>query len=140
MKGKSLFAVLALSLMVFLAACGSSKQPQKVESETKEELKTVRVASWSQPITEQTNLLVSQEKAFYKEQGLSVTFIPGAGGGDAIKNILTGKADIAFTDPGSLYFALDKGEKLRVIYNIYPQNVFYVVSLIENNIIKPEDL
>ena len=60
--------------------------------------------------------------------------IPGAGGGDAIKNILSGKADIAFTDPGSLYFALDQGEKLKVIYNIYPQNVFNVVSLKENKI------
>jgi NitT/TauT family transport system substrate-binding protein len=71
---------------------------------------------------------------------MKVAFIPGAGGGDAIKNILTGQADIAFTDPGSLYAALDKGEKLKVIYNIYPQNVFNVVSLKEKNITKPEDL
>ncbi|MED3904993.1 ABC transporter substrate-binding protein, partial [Geobacillus thermodenitrificans] len=43
-------------------------------------------------------------------------------------------------DPGSLLFALDKGEKLKVIYNIYPQNVFNVVSLKEKQITKPEDL
>jgi NitT/TauT family transport system substrate-binding protein len=42
--------------------------------------------------------------------------------------MLTGQADIAFTDPASLYLALDKGEKLVAIYNIYPQNVFNVVA------------
>ena len=64
----------------------------------------------------------------------------GAGGGDAIRNILTGQADVAFTDPGSLFTALDKGEKLRAIYDIYPQNVFNVVSLKSSNIVKPADL
>ena len=39
------------------------------------------------------------------------------------------QADIAFTDPAALYLALDKGEKLVAIYNIYPQNVFNVVAL-----------
>lgn len=38
-------------------------------------------------------------------------------------NPLFGQADIAFTDPGSLYFALDKEEKLKAIYNIYPKCV-----------------
>ncbi|KAG1314100.1 hypothetical protein G6F62_013979 [Rhizopus arrhizus] len=36
--------------------------------------------------------------------------------------------------------ALDKGEKLRAIYDIYPQNVFNVVSLKSANITRPADL
>ena len=55
--------------------------------------------------------------------------MPGAGGGDAIRNMLSGQADVAFTDPGSFFTALDKGEKLVAIYDIYPRNVFNVVSL-----------
>ncbi len=140
MKRKSVGIALLLAMVVFLTACGTKEQPEKTTAKAPKELQSVRVASWSQPITEQTNLLVDQEKGFFKEKGLQVTFVPGAGGGDAIKNILTGQADIAFTDPGSLYFALDKGEKLRVIYNIYPQNVFNVVSLKENKITRPADL
>lgn len=89
---------------------------------------------------EEANLLAAEEKGWFKEQGIDFTFVPGAGGGDAIKNILSGQADIAFTDPGSLFFALDKGAKLKVIYNIYPQNVFNVVSLKSKNITKPADL
>lgn len=135
MKLKGLFIMI---LLLFVTACGAQEEASPAPK--KEEPKSITVANWSQLMTEQTNLLVDEKKGFFKENGLDVTVIPGAGGGDAIKNILSGQADIAFTDPGSLYFALDQGEKLKVIYNIYPQNVFNVVSLKGENITKPEDL
>jgi NitT/TauT family transport system substrate-binding protein len=100
----------------------------------------VIVAGWSKPITEVTPLLVDEDKPFYRAQGITLEYVPGAGGGDAIRNILSGQADVAFTDPGSLFAALDKGEKLRAIYDIYPQNVFNVVSLRKSGIRKPADL
>lgn len=140
MKRKGFFTLAFIASLLLLSACGASNENPQTSGKQEEKLEKVRMASWSQPITEQTNLLADQEKAFFKEKGIDMEFIPGAGGGDAIKNILTGKADIAFTDPGSLFFALDKGEKLKVIYNIYPQNVFNVVSLKEKNITRPEDL
>ena len=101
---------------------------------------TVVVAGWSKPITEITNLLVEEDKGFFKARGIELGYVPGAGGGDALRNILSGQADLAFTDPGSFFAALDKGEKLRAIYDIYPQNVFNVVSLRSQNITKPADL
>ncbi|AGT32450.1 nitrate ABC transporter substrate-binding protein [Geobacillus genomosp. 3] len=144
MKRKTLVAVWLLVVAVFLAACGAAGRNDQTGGTAgkakKDKTESLRVALWSQPITEQTNLLVEKEKGFFKEKGLNITLIPGAGGGDAIKNILSGQADIAFTDPGSLFFALDKGAKLKVIYNIYPQNVFNVVSLKDKQITKPEDL
>ncbi|HEY1230715.1 MAG TPA: ABC transporter substrate-binding protein, partial [Ramlibacter sp.] len=100
----------------------------------------IAVAGWSKPITEVTPLLVDADKGFYRAQGLALEYIPGAGGGDAIRNILSGQADVAFTDPGSLFASLDKGEKLRAIYDIYPQNVFNVVSLKKAGIRSPADL
>ena len=100
----------------------------------------ITVAGWSKPITEVTPLLVDEDKGFYRAQGLELAYVPGAGGGDAIRNILSGQADVAFTDPGSLFAALDKGEKLRAIYDIYPQNVFNVVSLKKTGIRSPADL
>lgn len=120
---------------LFLSACSTANETGK-----QQETETITIANWSKPITEQTNLLVDEEKGFFSEEGMHIEVVPGNGGGDAIKNILSGQADIAFTDPGSLFFALDQGEKLKVIYNIYPQNVFNIVSLKENNITKPEDL
>ena len=100
----------------------------------------VTVAGWSKPITEVTPLLVEEDKGLYRAHGIELGYISGAGGGDAIRNVLSGQADVAFTDPGSFFSALDKGEKLRAIYDIYPQNVFNVVSLKTANISKPSDL
>src|SRR5690606_37925122 len=77
---------------------------------------------------------------FFKAKGIELGYVPGTGGGSAIRNMLTGKADIAFTDPASFYLALDKGAQLVAIYNIYPQNVFNVVSPKSRNIIEPADL
>ncbi len=131
------FAVAALlGGLLLAAACGGTQQ-QSGAGKAPEKLK---MASWSKPITEQTNLYHAEEKGWFKEKGIDFEFVPGAGGGDAIKNILSGQADIAFTDPGSLYFAMDKGEKFKVIYNIYPQNVFNIVSLQDKNIKEPKDL
>ncbi|KOF54948.1 nitrate ABC transporter substrate-binding protein [Achromobacter sp. DMS1] len=98
------------------------------------------LAGWSKPIAEITNLLAEPDKGFFKAQGVALVYLPGAGGGDAIRNILSGQADVAFTDPGSFFMALDKGEKLRAIYDIYPQNVFNVVSLKSARIVRPADL
>lgn len=139
MNVRIMFTTILISFIFLLASCGQQTKEGQLD-ETAKSPEKVRVASWSQPITEQTNLLVDEEKDFFKEQGQDIEFIPGAGGGDAIKNIISGQADIAFTDPGSLFFALDKGEKLKIIYNIYPQNIFNVVSLKKNNIADPSDL
>lgn len=98
------------------------------------------VAGWSKPITEITHLLVEEDKGFFKQHGIALTYLSGAGGGDALRNLLSGQADVAFTDPGSFFAALDKGEKLRAIYDIYPQNVFNVVSPKGSPITKPADL
>ncbi len=98
------------------------------------------VAGWGPAISEITNLLAEPDKGFFKAKGIDFEFVPGTGGGSAIRNMLTGKADIAFTDPASFYLALDQGEKLVAIYNIYPQNVFNVVAPKSSGITKPSDL
>lgn len=103
-------------------------------------LDRIVVAGWSKPITEVTPLLVEEDKGFYKAQGIALEYVSGAGSADAIRNILSGQADVAFADPGSFFAAVDKGEKLRAIYDIYPQNVFNVVALKGSGIAKPQDL
>jgi len=125
-------------LLLAAAACTGLSAFAHAQSPTR--LEKVTVAGWSKPITEVTPLLVDADKGFYRAQGIALDYVPGAGGGDAIRNILGGQADVAFTDPGSLFAALDKGEKLRAIYDIYPQNVFNVVSLKKSGIRKPADL
>lgn len=103
-------------------------------------LEKFTLAGWSKPITEIINLLAEPDMGFFKEQGLALHYLPGAGGGDALRNLLSGQADVAFTDPGSFFAALDKGAELRAVYDIYPQNVFNVVTLSASGISGPADL
>ena len=124
--------VIALALSVFM--------PFSIYAQTTTKLDKVVIASWGKPISEITNLLVEEEKGFFKAKGIEMNLIPGAGGADAIRNLLSGQADVAFTDPASFFIAIDKGEKLRAIYDIYPQNIFNLVSLKSKNITKPADL
>ena len=125
-------AVLAAAFL--LGPAGPSRADSPARSER------ITVAGWSKPISEITHLLVEEDKGIFKANGIELVYVSGAGGGDAIRNILTGQADVAFTDPGSFFSALEKGEKLRAIYDIYPQNVFNVVSLKSSRITRPADL
>ena len=100
----------------------------------------IRMACWSQPISEQTNVFTAQEFGWFREAEMEFTFVPGAGGGAAVKHVLAGNAHIAFANLEPLFFAADSGEKLKAVYNIYPQNVFNIVSPISKNITKPQDL
>ncbi len=131
MKRHTLRALLALAALSLLGAAASAQDGK---------LEKITMASWGGPISEVTNLLVEPDKGFFRARGIEMVYMPGTGGGDAVRNLLSGQADVAFTDPGSFYAALDKGEKLRAIYDIYPQNVFNVVSLKSANIRKPADL
>jgi NitT/TauT family transport system substrate-binding protein len=103
-------------------------------------LEKVRMACWSQPISEQANVFAAQEFGWFKEQGLDFEFVPGAGGGEALKHVLAGNADFAFTNVEPILFGVEQGAQVQVVYNIYPKNVFNVVSLKAKNITKPQDL
>lgn len=131
MKRHTLRALLALATLALLGTTAGAQDGK---------LEKITIASWGGPISEVTNLLVEPDKGFFRARGIEMVYMPGTGGGDAVRNLLSGQADVAFTDPGSFYAALDKGEKLRAIYDIYPQNVFNVVSLRSANIRKPADL
>ena len=125
-------STIACALALLISVTGHAQTTAKLDK--------VVIASWGKPITEITNLLVEEDKGFFKAKGIEMAIIPGAGGADAIRNLLSGQADVAFTDPASFFTAIDKGEKLRAIYDIYPQNIFNLVSLKSQNIIKPSDL
>ncbi|HCY16156.1 MAG: nitrate ABC transporter substrate-binding protein [Curvibacter sp. GWA2_64_110] len=131
MKRNTLHMLAAIALAALGAGTALADEPK---------LEKVTIAGWGGPISEITNILVEPDKGFFRARGIELVYMPGAGGGDAVRNLLSGQADVAFTDPGSFYGGLDKGEKLRAVYDIYPQNVFNVVSLKSANISKPADL
>lgn len=122
--------LLLISMLIGCSAADGGKQ----------ELVQMKMASWSQPIAEQSNLYLAVEKGWFDENGIQFEYVPGAGGGEAVKNILTGQADIAFANLEAVLLAADQGERLKIIYNIYPENIFNLVSLKDSNIQSITDL
>jgi NitT/TauT family transport system substrate-binding protein len=129
-----------LFLAAAAAAAAAAAPALRAQPAPSGRLDRLVVAGWSKAITEITPLLVDADKGFYRAQGLALEYVPGAGGGDAVRNLLAGQADVAFTDPASLFTALDRGEKLKAIFDIYPQNVFNVVARKGSGIRTPADL
>ncbi len=124
-----------LQVAAATAAVGSLVRPRGLYA-----LDKVRMAVWSPRLAEEANVYVSEERGFFKEEGIEMTWVPGLGSGAALRNVIAGNADIGFVGPEAIYFAADKGEKLKAIYNIYPQNAFNVFALKKHNTTRPADL
>jgi NitT/TauT family transport system substrate-binding protein len=56
--------VVLIGLLTLLTACNQDSTLKKETPRKEKTNENIRVASWSQPITEQTNLLVDEEKHF----------------------------------------------------------------------------
>lgn len=126
-----------LATLAIVSALACSAQTTAAQSPSPDK---ITLAGWSKPITEIIHLLAEPDMGFFKKENLALTYLPGAGGGDALRNLLSSQANVAFTDPGSFFAALDKGAKLRAIYDIYPQNVFNIVTLASSGITQPSEL
>ncbi len=135
-----------MMIFLFVTGCGTNETNPAQEkkdtgnNEQPSEVEQLKMASWSKPIVEQSNLYLAEEKGWFEDAGIDFEYVPGAGGGDAVKNIIAGNADIAFANVEAVLLAAEKGAKLKVVYNIYPHNVFNVVSLKETGIETVDDL
>jgi ABC-type nitrate/sulfonate/bicarbonate transport system substrate-binding protein len=105
-----------------------------------QKLEPFHMACWSNKISEQANIYAAEEFGWFKAEGIDFEFKPGQGGGDALKHVLAGNADIAMANVEAMLFAMEQGAKLVSVYDVYPQNVFNVVSLKKSNVTKPADL
>jgi NitT/TauT family transport system substrate-binding protein len=105
-----------------------------------QKLEPFHMACWSNKISEQANIYAAEEFGWFKAEGIDFEFKPGQGGGDALKHVLAGNADIAMANVEAMLFAMEQGAKLVSVYDVYPQNVFNVVSLKKSNVGRPADL
>ena len=76
MKQKRRNLLQALWLVPLMAVSFSAS----VWAQSASKLDKMVVAGWSKPITEITNLLVEEDKGFFKARGIELGYVPGAGG------------------------------------------------------------
>lgn len=85
---------------------------------------------------------IAQDKGWFKEQGIEVTFDQGAGSAAAVIRIAGGAYDAGFGDLNSLiqFKAENPNNDMKAVQMHFYRPPFVIVSLKEKNITKPKDL
>ncbi len=86
------------------------------------------------------DLYVAEENGYFAEAGVNLEQLPGAGAGDAVKQVVAGNADIAMADALSGFFATIAGAELEGIYCPYTQNWMTMLVNTASGIESPADL
>ncbi|MYJ40855.1 MAG: ABC transporter substrate-binding protein, partial [Acidimicrobiaceae bacterium] len=86
------------------------------------------------------DLYVAEENGYFAEAGVTLEQLPGAGAGDAVRQVVAGNADIAMADALSGFFATIAGADLEGIYCPYTQNWMTMLVNTGAGIESPEDL
>jgi NitT/TauT family transport system substrate-binding protein len=72
---------------------------------------------------------VALGKGYFKEEGLNVTILPSKGTADAIRNVVTGAAEIGFIDIPSLVAAGSAGAPIKIVAANYQKPPYCIFSL-----------
>lgn len=133
-RGALAAAMLLLSVTT-LGACGGKDEPASGTGETSVKLQLKWV-----PQAQFAGYYVAQEKGYYKDEGLSVTIIPG--GPDIVpeQQVANGAADIGVDWVASLLAHQEEGLPLVEIAQIYQESGLVLVSKKDKNISAPADL
>ena len=86
------------------------------------------------------DLYVAEENGYFADAGVTLEQLPGAGAGDAVRQLVAGNADIAMADALSGFFATIAGADLEGIYCPYTQNWMTMLVNTGAGIESPEDL
>ena len=81
---------------------------------------TIRLVPWGPKLIDFIDLYVGEENGYFKEAGIKIEQMRGAGAGDAVRNIVAGNGDIAMADPLSAFFCNSSRSKIRgVLLSLY---------------------
>lgn len=79
-------------------------------------------------------------KGYFRDEGLDVTILEGAGSGTAANLVANGTDDFGFSDAGVVAKAINDGASIVTVAGIYQRNPSIIISLKESGIESAEDL
>ena len=123
-------AVLLLAMALF-AACGP-REVKKPPDEVTLQLKWVHQAQFA-------GFYVAQERGYYAEENIEVTFSEGGSDIDAVEQVATGGADFGVGAPEDILVHRSQGEPVVAVAVIYRRNPLVFVALADSGIERPAD-
>lgn len=119
-------------LMIALFAGCVSQEVKKPPDKVTVQLKWVHQAQFA-------GFYVAQEKGYYAEENLAVTFVEGGQGIDELNQTVTGKADFAVSTPENILVSRSQGKPVVAVAAIYRRNPLVFVALADSGIKRPAD-
>jgi NitT/TauT family transport system substrate-binding protein len=90
--------------------------------------------------TQFAGFYVADDKGFYRDENIEVTFLEGGEEVDNAENLLSGKADFGVLSPESIIVNRSRGEPLLAIASIYRRSAVVFVSMADSGIVRPADM
>ncbi len=121
-------------------AVASGGETEATTAETPQETETIRLVPWGGRFIDFIDFYVAEENGYFADAGIEFEQLPGAGAGDAVRQVVAGNADIAMADPISGFFSQIAGEELDGIYCPYTKNWLTMLVNTADGIESPADL
>jgi NitT/TauT family transport system substrate-binding protein len=80
------------------------------------------------------------QQGFFRDEGLDVQILEGAGSGTTANLIANGTNDFGFSDAGVVAKAINDGAPIKMVMDIYQRNPSVIISLADTGITSPETL
>ena len=132
LKVYQLAGIILLVVAGFLTACTPSAAGSEPDAVTVQ-------LSWVHNI-EFAGFYVADQKGYYLEENLAVTFVPGGPEVNPIDQVLKGQAQFGITTGGSIVKDRAGGQDLVAVASIFRHNPLVVMTLADSGIQRPEDL
>src|SRR4030042_149585 len=116
---------------ILLLGCEPS-QPKKVPDEVKLQLKWVHLPQFA-------GFYMAQEKGYYAQEAIKVTFLEGGQGINNALNVTSGKADFGVLSPEDILMKRSQGESLTSLTAIYRRSAVVFAAMADSGIVRRSD-
>jgi NitT/TauT family transport system substrate-binding protein len=122
---------LILLLLIAIFAC-ETQQAKRVPDEVTLQLKWVHLPQFA-------GFYMAQEKGYYTQENIKVTFLEGGQGIDSAESVISGKADFGVVAPEDILIKRSQGILLTAITVIYRRSAVVYLSMADSGIVRPAD-
>lgn len=132
MKNSLLVFTAVVTIIIATTITGCSIDTEPIYDEVTLQLKWVHQAQFA-------GFYMADEKDYYSQENIKVTFLEGGQDVDIAENLLTGKADFAVLSPDELLVKRSQGCPLDSIAAVYRRSAVVFLSKADSGIVRPQD-
>ncbi len=122
--------ILMMVISIFVSCTKSEEKPPP--DEVTVQLKWFHQAQFA-------GFYLAKEKGYYEEENLTINFLEGGKGVDAMDTLVSGRADFAVVSPEDVLIERSRGVPVEAIATIYQRSAVVFISKADSGIERPFD-